>query len=69
MLPFSTEMREMKDTATARYKMMDKMDNRLDIVEIFAQIRVGKDDAKARKKNKFELIEAEMMKNRVELQE
>lgn len=39
------------------YEMMDKMDSRLDIVEIFAQIRVNNEDMKKRKKNKFELID------------
>ena len=69
MVPFNNEMKEIKEVAKQRYNMMDKMDNRLDIVEIFAQIRVRNDDNKNRKKNKFELIDEQIMKNRVELQE
>lgn len=69
MLPFSKEMREMKDTAAAKYAYMDKMNGRLETLEIYAQIRVSNEDFKARKKNKFELLDEEMFKNKIDLQE
>jgi len=36
MVPFNNEMKEIKEVAKYRYNMMDRMDNRLDIVEIYA---------------------------------